>query len=105
MSTEVPNAPHVHTVELTMSDVEQLKAGKYVKVATSTNAGHSHQLVLEQQKNYNLGKPHCNAIYNIYITIYYQGVIAIAIVILCMSCYAMLCVSMKCYAFLCNIMR
>ena len=55
-STEIPSAPHVHTIEMTMSDVEHLKAGKYLKVTTSTDAGHNHQLVLEYNKKYNLGE-------------------------------------------------
>lgn len=48
MSDKSPPDPHLHTVELTLSEIEYLKADTKhrVKVTTSTNGGHNHQLEL-----------------------------------------------------------
>lgn len=50
--------PHVHTVQLSLTQINALKSGKpkYLNVFTSTDAGHRHMLVLWYWDKYNLSK-------------------------------------------------
>lgn len=46
VSTRDPPGPHVHTLELSQSEVDDILAGKPVKVSTSEVSGHEHELEL-----------------------------------------------------------
>lgn len=39
--------PHYHTVELTESQIRELKSGQKVTALTSASAGHDHEITLE----------------------------------------------------------
>lgn len=56
MTTQDPPGAHLHTLELTSSEVAELKSGKRVTVVTSTNAGHNHEMTLYYNAKYNVGK-------------------------------------------------
>ena len=56
MGTVSPPGPHMHTMEVTMSDINAMKAGKSIKVVTSTNGGHNHEIEIEYNKKWNTRK-------------------------------------------------
>ena len=43
-------APHFHSLEIPLSDLELLKAGEKLRVVTSTTAGHDHEVDLVYEK-------------------------------------------------------
>ena len=51
-----PPGPHIHTLELTMSNINELKAGKYLTVTTSANGGHTHEIEIYYSKKWNVRK-------------------------------------------------
>ena len=61
--------PHYHTVELTESQLRDLKAGQRVTALSSATAGHDHEITFEHRiANYS-GKPpvhHCKKSYQVY---------------------------------------
>ena len=57
MSDITPPDPHLHTIELTSSEIETMKSGTHVKgVTTSTNGGHNHVLDLYYNQKSNISK-------------------------------------------------
>ncbi|XP_067928015.1 uncharacterized protein [Watersipora subatra] len=53
MSTMTSVSPHVHSFELTSSEIDTLKSGKNVKVTTSQNSGHSHTIEIMYNTKWN----------------------------------------------------
>ena len=56
MSDKTPPDAHLHTVELTMSEIDCMKSGKQVTVLTSSNGGHNHELKLYYNTKWNISK-------------------------------------------------
>ena len=53
MSTRTSVSTHVHSFELTSSEIDTLKSGKNVKVITSQNSGHSHTIEIMYNTKWN----------------------------------------------------
>jgi len=56
VSTATPPGIHIHSLELTLSEINQLKSGKFIHVETSVNSGHSHNLELRYLEKWNTSK-------------------------------------------------
>lgn len=57
--------PHYHTIDLTTSDIRELKAGKIITVLTSSSIGHTHEIDLifrgaERDARFGYCKYQCN---------------------------------------------
>jgi len=48
--TKNPPGPHFHSVDLSESEIKQLKEGETIKVLTSETAGHEHELEIAYRK-------------------------------------------------------
>lgn len=56
---------HYHDVELTESQIRELKAGKYVTARTSHSAGHSHEITFAYEVAHyanNISIEHCESL-------------------------------------------
>jgi len=61
MSDKMPPDVHLHTFEMTLSEIELVKTGKIATVVTSTNGGHNHELQIYYNKKWNiLGTAGCD---------------------------------------------
>lgn len=54
MSDKMPPDVHLHTFEMTLSEIELVKTGKIATVVTSTNGGHNHELQIYYNKKWNI---------------------------------------------------
>lgn len=58
--------PHHHTVDITESELREMKSGKAVTVLSSANSGHDHEITLEYRATKYPTKTieHCKYLYS-----------------------------------------